>query len=96
MFAALLLTTASCGQNQCPPAAENQDQNALNDVQVAEATITAVTSKDEYANIPPPDTLAARGETAARRRAVDFTRDRGGEAMSILCNTRSFDNEEPA
>ena len=40
--------------------------------------------------------LAARGETLARRRAVDFTRDRGGEAMSILCNTRSFDNEEPA
>ena len=40
--------------------------------------------------------LAARGETPARRRAVDFTRDRGGEAMSIRCNTRSFDNEEPA
>ena len=32
--------------------------------------------------------LAARGETPARRRAVIFTRDRGGEAMTPLVPAR--------
>ena len=41
-----------------------------------------------YPVAQPHDALAARGETPARRRAVDFTRDRGGEARTPLVPAR--------